>query len=532
MPFSDRVCSLLDSMSLEQKTGQIFIFTWRHHQQAINDLKWHPGGYVRIYGNALGTARENLDIQKQTNVPLLLTADLERGIGGTINGALEVVTCMALGATGDEKMAFDAGAMIGREALAMGINMNYAPVLDVNSNAANPVINNRSFGSNPDFVARMGVAFSRGLQSAGVASCGKHFPGHGDSSVDSHSLLGVIDGSPERLERVELYPFRKAIESGIDGIMSAHLQLPAIDPELLPGTLSYKVMTTLLRDEMGFQGVAISDAMDMGAIAENYPPEISIPMAINAGCDQLIMPQDNERAVTVLRRAVEDGTVSTDRLNEAVGRILSLKEKYGILDRKNLPQPETLSTKVCVPEHIERCEEIARASITLVKNGDGLLPLKAEQKLLCLLFTTSTDSRAYYLEPRSFADHLGSHFDQVVRQDLGTSLLHADTLPSTILEQAHSSDVIVLAGYISIRLGSGTIGLPQEISDNLAPLFAVGKPVVFISFGNPYIITSLPGAQGLVCAYSGTQHSQKAAAQALAGISEFRGKLPVELEAQ
>ncbi len=526
MPLSSRVGEILQSMTLQEKVGQIFVFTWINEQQAVNDLRFYPGGYIRIYSDALSVARQSSNIQALSRIPLIIAADLERGIGGTICGALETVTCMALGASGDEQAAYDTAHMIGKEAAAMGINMNYAPCLDVNSNPANPVINTRSFGGDPQVVARLGVAFSKGLQAAGLASCGKHFPGHGDSSVDSHSHLGSVDGSRERLDNVELVPFKAAIAADVDSIMSAHLRLPAVEPEDLPATLSNNVMTRLLREELGFEGVAVSDALDMGAVANNYPPAVAIPMAINAGCDQLIMPQDNEAAYRILLNAVESGSVSEERLNEAVGRIISLKEQRGILDYQ-APQQKAV-VNVYLPEHIKRAQEIAAACMTLVSN-DGILPLNKDQKIFCLQFDNGGDSRSHLLEPQSFADFLAADSWEVKKANIGKADADVQTLPDEMLAAAGASDVIILAAFVNVRLQSGTVALPQEAVDQLSRLLQLEKPVILASFGSPYIGTQFNGVSAYTCAYGATQPSQEAMAAAIRGQISFRGKLPVSI---
>ncbi len=515
----------LSSMTMAEKIGQIFIFTWKNEAQAHNDLRFHPGGFIRIHSDALSVARQTRAIQQRSRIPLIIAADLERGIGGTICGALEVVTCMALGATRDEKAAFDAGRMVGEEAAAMGINMDFAPVVDVNSNPANPVINTRSFGSDSDLVSKLGVAFFRGLREAGVAACAKHFPGHGNTNIDSHSMLGSIGGDRSELEHTELRPFRAMIDAGIDAIMSAHLLVPALEPERLPATLSRNIMTTLLRDELGFQGVAVSDALDMGAVAGNFTPEIAIPMAINAGCDQLIMPQDNKRAIDALTDAIARGEVSEGRLDEAVARILTLKESRGILDAP-LYDPSMVNHQVSVPANITRALEIARQSITIVKDG-GNLPLKRQDKICCITVSNGDSGRAVFLEPRSFADFLAAD-DWNVR-DISLSREISEAESSRMTEAVSEADVIIVAAYVNVRLSSGTIEVPAETLAQLHKVLEEQKPIILISFGSPYIINQISEVTSYLCAYGATQPSQQAMADVLKGAASPGGTLPVAL---
>jgi len=522
MTYTAGISETIAAMTLAQKVGQMFVFTWRNFAQAENELRLHPGGFIRIYSDALSVARETAAIQHLAGGNLMIAADLERGIGGTISGALEVVTAMALGATDNSQDAYDAGLMIGNEAAAIGINMNYAPVLDVNSNPTNPVINTRSFGGSPRLVGRMGIAFARGLNAAGVASCGKHFPGHGDTGFDSHTNLGTLTASRQRLDEIELAPFREAIASGIDSIMSAHILVPALEPDGLPATLSHRIMTRLLREELGFNGIISSDALEMGAVANNFPPEKAIPMAINAGCDQLIMPQNPAASIDILLSAVRRGEVTEARLNESLARILSLKEKY-----RSQPQPDNLSRLVSVPEHLDRALNIATASLTLV-HDNGMLPLPPNQEVFCMTFNNGGDGRSHFLEPESFPDYLALA-GLPVRHFRAGNLNTSKSLRPEILEQARTTKVIILAAYVNVRLNSGTIDMAPEAVEQLKPILQLNRPVILLSFGSPFLIKQFPGVQTYACAYSATQPSQKAMAMALTGKLKFTGKLPIDL---
>lgn len=516
----------LASMSLEEKVGQVFIFTWRNARQAENDLRLHPGGYIRIYSDALSVKRDSEHIQRLSKIPLVIAADLERGIGGTIAGAVEVVTGMALGATNNESMAYDAGRIIGKEARAMGVNMNYAPVLDVNSNPANPVINTRSYGADPELVGRLGIAFMKGLQSAGVATCGKHFPGHGDTDFDSHAELQAVSATLEQLQKVELEPFREAIAAGVDSIMTAHLHVPAIEPEFIPATMSRNCLEGLLRETLEFKGLIVSDAMDMGAISKRFPPERAIPMAINAGCDQLIMPLDNERAVNALLAAVKSGEVSEERLNEAVLRILELKSRY--CHPAAEADSAAAETSFNTPTHQARSREIAEHAITLVK-ATPHVPLHKSHRYFCLMTSNTADGRGHWIEPMSFADYLREGNWRVQSEVVAPSSHYSGDDWSEIYERAAQADAIIIAAYISIRLASGSIGLSPEQMQQLEPLLKMGKPVILVSFGSPYILSQFPAADGYICAFGATQPLQQAAARALKGEIPFQGTLPISL---
>lgn len=524
--FSPRVQDLLKLMSLEEKVGQIFIFTFFSQTQALRDLRYSPGGYIRIYSDALSVARQNIQLQQATRIPLIMAADFERGIGMNVSGAIDVMTMMALGATGNPENAYSAASIIAEEASAMGINMNYVPVLDVNNNPKNPIINTRSFGADPQIVAEMGVQFIKGTQSHNVAACGKHFPGHGDTTVDSHTDLGVIAVDRARLESVELVSFKAAIAAGVDAIMSAHLKIPALDPDPIPATLSKCILTDFLRGELGFQGVVVSDALDMGAIAKNFPPEDSIPRAINAGCDQLIMPTDNDRAFNILRDAVLSGIVSEERLNEAVGRILTMKENRGILDAP-LPDLAVLGEKTFTYEHSIEALRIAREAVTLVKDEKKLLPLRVHQGIACFTLANSEDGRAYYLEPKTFPLHLEMQSLLVRTENLGNLTGHhalTEDKKKSVEDIVNKSDIIVVCAYLKVVINRGTMDLEDRYVEFMESLRQTGKPIVLVSLGSPWLVDQFPFVDAFVCGYASTEPIQQATAEIIAGNFPFKGK--------
>lgn len=532
MGFSERVTRLLSSMSVEEKAGQVFIFTHVSQAQALHDLRLNPGGYVRIYSDVVTLARQAEELQAEARTPLIISADFERGIGSTVSGAVDMVGNMCLGASNDERLAYDVGRAISEEAMAMGVNMNYVPVMDVNVNPDNPIINIRAYGSDPDLVARLGAAFIRGSRDAGILTCAKHFPGHGDTSTDTHSSLAVIDKTRAQLDAVELRPFRAAIDAGVDSIMSAHIAMPQIDPEGVPATLSRRVLTDLLRGEMGFDGMVVSDALEMGAITRHFTPREAIVRAFNAGVDQLIMPTDNERSVRTLVDAVRSGEVTEDRLDEAVGRILTAKERAGILDRP-YRVPQDLSLRVNTPEHRGTALDAALAGITLVRDSAGFLPLSPGTRVAVVSMSNSEDGRTYFTEPRSFGAHCA-------RQGLDARWVHCGSLAESavhehgVLERAQSvvsgSDIVIAPVYARVVIASGTVALEQRFVDFLRELSLQGRPLVVVAFGNPYMLNQLPFAAAAIAAYGSSEALQEAAAMLVAGHKPFRGVAPVPLD--
>jgi beta-N-acetylhexosaminidase len=530
LQLSPRVDALLGSMSLEQKAGQIFIFTYHHVQQALNDLRLHPSGYVRIFSDALTVARENERLQAAAEIPLTLSADFERGIGRSVAGAIDLPGNMCLGAADDEQLAFESGRAISEEARAIGVNTNYVPVLDVNINEANPIINTRAFGADPELVARMGVAFFKGSQAGGVVTCGKHFPGHGDTHVDTHTSLGVINVDRKRLDEVELLPFRRAIEAGIDAIMSVHLRIPAVDPGPLPATLSRRIMHELLREELGFDGLVVSDALEMGGMTRHFTPEQTIVGAINAGVDQLIMPVDNQRSVRIVLEAVRDGRISEARLDDAVGRILTCKERGAILDER-YRVPDDLMSRINTPEHLDLGRKVALAGATLVRDR-GVLPLGPDARVAIITMTNSYDERAHFAEPYTIGAHIEKHVREATTVHAGMvdeHFLREQGAHDRAMQAVAAADVIVVAAYVKVVMNRGTVMLEERYEHFVEALLASGKPLVMVSFGNPYIIKQFRNVRAYVCAYGPAEVTQQATAELLCGKSAFRGRLPVPI---
>ncbi len=532
MRLSDRVQDLLGSMSLEEKTGQLFVFTWVSLPQVLHDMRLHPGGFVRIYSDAVTVAREHEILQADARIPLILGADFERGIGSTISGAVDIATNMGIGATGSEEIARACGNAIATEARAIGVNMNYVPVVDVNTNPLNPVIGVRSFGGDARAVARLGAAFIRGSREGGVLTSAKHFPGHGDTAADTHSDLAVLQADRARLDSVELLPFRHAIEAGVDSIMTAHLRVPAVEPDPLPATLSPRVIRDLLRGELGFDGVVVSDALEMGAITRNFPPREAYVRAINAGVDNLIMPLDNENAVRLVVDAVRSGEISGERLDEAAGRILTMKENRGLFDEPRYSVPDDLLTRINTPAHRQLALRANLQGITLVRDDAGILPLKPGTRVAALSFSNHEEYRSYFAEPRSFGAHIaraGFPCEWAHCGTLADATLHEHGVLDRALRAAERADVIVLGAFVRIVLASGTIRLEPRFVEFARKLANLGKPVVAVAFGNPYALGQLPMAGALVAAYGFGEATQEAAAQLICGSSPFRGKLPVTL---
>ena len=417
------------------------------------------------------------------------------------------------------------GRVTGLEARALGVHVPFAPVLDVNNNPENPIINVRSFGEDPRVVARLGLAFSQGLQAAGGIATGKHFPGHGDTKTDSHLELPIINVDRARLDSVELAPFQAAIDGGIGGIMTAHLYLPALTGEdRVPTTLSHEVLTGLLRDDMGFDGLIFTDAMDMYAIDRRYRRQEAAVRALEAGADVILMPPNPAAALEGIVAAVEEERLPEERLNASVLRVLRAKEEMGLHIDRAVPI-EQVARRVGIPEHEEVAQEVADRSITLLKNDRNLLPLLGTRtaRVLSVTYRGSTD----LLAGRVVNARLRSRYPR-----LATAETNRDSPPDLyegLLQRARNSNLVVVSLFVTIVSYSGTVAIPEEVSEFIQALAKEDIPHVVMSFGNPYLLSEFPDAQAYLLAWSGADVSERAAARALFGEIEIQGRTPTRI---
>jgi beta-N-acetylhexosaminidase len=432
---------------------------------------------------------------------------------------------MALGATEDPELAYEMGRVTGREARAVGIHVPFAPVLDVNNNPDNPIINVRSLGEDPALVARLGRAFVRGVQSEGALATGKHFPGHGDTETDSHLALPVIRVSRERLEAVELRPFQTAIDAGMQGVMTAHIAVPSLNGgDGLPATLSREILTGLLREEMGFQGLVFTDAMDMFAIDRRFDRGEAAVRALEAGADVLLMPPGPEAARDGVVEAVRSGRLPEERLDASVRRLLEVKEELG-LDRRRTVPVEEVPRVVGIPSHEILAREIADRSVTLLRNDRNLLPLLGTRSARVLSVTYRRPSDL--LAGRYVNEGLRARYPRLV-----TAELWRDT-PEEVYEglrrRARASNLVVVSLHVTAVSYSGSVAVPEEVAELIQDLAQARIPHIVISFGNPYLVRDFPDVQAYMLAWSGTEVSQKAAVQALFGAIPVRGRTPTAI---
>ncbi len=492
------------------------------------------GGLIMSVGSPSEVAVKLNDLQNHSKYPLLVAADLETGAGFRFRGAVHIPTnialggattfpsLMAFGATGDPHHAYEFGRITALEARAMGVNVPFAPVLDVNNNPDNPIINIRSFGEDPNVVADLGVALVRGLQDHGAVATGKHFPGHGDTGTDSHLDLPVINVGRERLDAVELVPFRAAIDAGIQGIMTAHIAVPQISGEIIPATVSKAVLTGLLRSDLGFDGIIFTDAMDMVAVNRLFPRGEAAVRAVLAGADVILMPRDVKEAVDAIVEAIEEGRLTEARIEESVGRLLRLKEDLGLAEERSVPL-EMIPRVVGVPEHMEVAREVAEGSITLIRNTRNLLPLLGTRR--ARVMSVSFRNPGDVLSGRYFNSRLRDTYPRLV-----TRSVDQDTNSeayAALLSRARRSDLVVVSVYSNY---AGKVELPDATVAFVNELARRRVIHVVISFGNPYLISQFPDARAYMLAWSSAQHSQQAAADALFGTIAITGRSPTGMD--
>ncbi len=525
----------LKRMTLEEKVGQMVCCRFSGHflngasdQRArLRDLilKQKVGGFILFGGDIYATAHLTNSLQRSASVPLLIASDLERGLGNQIEGATLFPPLMSLGATRSEDAAYRMGMITALEARAVGIHMTYAPVVDVNINPDNPIINVRSLGENPWEVSRLANAFIKGCQENGLIATAKHFPGHGDTAQDSHSVLPTVSGDREHLEQVELFPFRAVISAGVRAVMTAHLHLPALDPTpKMPATLSRPVMTDLLRKDLGFQGLIVTDAMDMGGITTLYTASEAALMAVKAGVDIILISPEPEEVVRTLAEAVRSGAVSQSRIDDSVRRILEVKAGLGLHKNREV-DIGALPRSIANSGYLQSARQLFERSLTLVKNDDGILPLAVKDGKVAL-FALSSDPGDFYA---------GRAFVREFSKRCAPSMaFYADAYTGQEFmrqarKKASQSDEIVIALFSRLRSWKGSIGLEPRQLKLVKDLAASEKPVVVVSFGSPYFVRDFPEVEAYLCSYRFARDSQAAAVRALFGEIGVSGKLPVSI---
>jgi len=484
-------------------------------------------------GQPLAAASLLNRLQALSPIPLLNTADFEAGAGFRIAGATAFPRTMAFGAAGDEKLAYEAGRITAIESRALGVHVNFAPIVDVNNNPRNPVINTRAFGENPEVVGRLGAAYVRGLQSAGMIATLKHFPGHGDTDVDSHLGLPVIAHPRERISQIELPPFRAGITAGAGAVMSGHIQMPSIDPgEFAPATLSRAAVTGVLREELGFGGLIYTDSMGMQAVSDRMTPGEAAARAVHAGNDIVLHSPDDAAAAAGIKQAVESGRIPMAQIDASVRRILEAKARLG-LHRQKLVSLDEIPLKVGTRANKAIAEEVSRRGITLVKDDRGQVPLKIarESRVLYLSVLDYPSGWRIAAPSRTFIPELRKRWPNVTSIELSDRSTPSEI--ELVRAMAPRYDAIVVSIFVRTASYSGRMDLAAPLTRLLLDLTRTTgtskQPFVATFFGNPYVATFLPELPAMMLTYDFYDLAEASAVRALAGEAPITGRLPIDL---
>jgi len=566
----------LKKMSLEEKIGQMFVIWSRAQFMNVNSQeylnlrdtmhKYHIGAFgltVRyedgfLYKNEpLEAAMVINQLQQDSAFPLIFAADFERGLGMRLNGTTSFPHAMAFGATNNVEYARESGRITAQEARAIGVQWNWFPDADVNSNPANPIINTRSFGEDPKEVGAMAAAYIEGAHEFGMLVTAKHFPGHGDTDTDSHLAVPHVNADQGHLESVELPPFQTAIKAGVDAILVAHIVVPALDPD--PNhvaTISPAIVTDLLQKQMGFKGLVITDALDMNGLTKLYQPGPkgagrAAVDAVKAGNDMLLIPSDLDGSYHGLLEAVRSGEIPESRIDESVLKILHAKASVG-LNKAKLVDIGSVTRVVAKPQSLATAQRISDAAVTLVRDNHRVLPLKPMPR------GTNAGSSAYQppeeLQNRTlvliFTDDArsdsGRTLDQEIRLRIpDASVIYVDPrsaagMTQPVMDAARQAKTVIAAVFVVpvagrvVRNAAGGIANQVALPNASAVLVqtvvqAAADKTVVVAMGNPYIGDQLPGVQTYLCTFSNASVSEISAVKALFGEIPMPGRLPVTI---
>ncbi len=563
--------SVLSTLSLRDKAAQM-IWPWVLGDYTANDdpayrrierlvRDQHLGGIIVSVGSPTEIASKLNALQRASPLPLLVGADLETGPafrarGGyflpnaiDLGGATAYPYAMGIGATRDTTFAYEMGRVTAREGRALGIHMAFAPVLDVNNNPKNPVISMRSFGENPQLVARMGVAFMRGIQDNGMLATGKHFPGHGDTEQNSHLELARVDASRARVDSVELAPFRSLVQAGVRGIMTFHGVIPALDTTPIAATLNPRIMTDLLRGQLGFKGLVITDALDMNGVLGKMSMGEVTQRAVVAGADVLLMPTDNLAAIDAVVEGVRSGRFTEARINESVRKLLVAKQELG-LQRQRFVDLAALRSVVGDSADQASARLAAERAITLVRDSLNLLPLARlprTTRIVNITIAPRTDLGAstvfnaeltrVFPQLRAVTLSPEAAFDATAGAAAGgTGTYVASPTPRLMqgsvdnaVRAAQGADIIIVSSYFGASTSAASLAAPEGMAAMIDALQKAGGKVILATFSNPYLANLLPPTSTYLISWGSLPVSQRAAARAALGFAPISGQLPITI---
>jgi beta-glucosidase-like glycosyl hydrolase/CubicO group peptidase (beta-lactamase class C family) len=526
--------SVMKKMTVREKIAQLFIIWTRAGLLPNEGKQWQEnlryardagvGGFYFSHGNAYGFPVNANKLQRAAKIPLLISADFEWGAGMRIQEATAFPRAMALSATRDTNLAYEMGRAVAQEARALGIHQNYAPVVDVNNNPKNPVINIRSFGEDAGLVSAFARAFIRGTQDGNVIATVKHFPGHGDTEIDTHLDLPTVRFTRQRFDSLELRPFKDAIQNGVMSVMIAHIHADAFDgSDSIPATASYNLVTKLLKEELKFGGMIVTDALAMKGMSKVFNAGEAAKRAFKAGADVLLMSPNTDDAIDSIAAAVQRGEISMERLDHSVRTMLKYKQWCG-LDTNRFVDVDTIAGVVSRTSSLELAKHIARKSVTVLGNESGILPLRTlnGKKVLDIVFSDTEDPND--------ADELHDELFKRKRMELCRIDPRSNQMEyDDALKKAKYADMIICQYMNFTRSEAMTGFLPKKVAELMDAIVALKKPVIGISTGNPYVAMEFPKLDAYVTTYGSGPVSLEAAAEILFGEQPSSGKLPVTI---
>jgi len=525
----------LDELTLREKISQMLIYSmhldFRNNEntqwQEINELIETDGiGGIHLWRGNTGLSATMLnEMQRESKVPILVDMDIEKGMQQRYPEGTQIPPVMALAASNYRKNAFDAGKIVALEGRSVGIHWNLAPVIDVNNNPDNPIINTRAFSDDPKMVSDFAISYIKGLRSGGMLSTAKHFPGHGDTQTDSHKSLATIPSDSARLWSVELAPYKDVIEAGVDAVMISHLIAPDYQPNSnTPATLSKFWIQDILRGKLGFTGAIVTDAMDMGGVANGFSDDYALINAINAGCDIIIQKHNYKKAIDVIENAVRNGIIEEQRINDAAIQMLRLKEKVGLNHSKKV-NFKTMQSNLGLAESHRVAEKIAQQSITIVKNEQNILPLNLSKikNVKVIDVYGSTYNHEQSISTKEIIKNNVPIKSFVVDETDNTDYLES------VSEKIGENDILIINVFAKPRAWKGTVGLNEDQTAFIKMLMDKTKQIIMVSYGNPYIIRDFADIPAYICAWESQSNLQKAGANAVLGKGNFNGKLPIDI---
>ena len=526
----------IESMTLDEKIAQMimvrvsgkFYNQKSYSYKKIKDLiKNHNiGGIIMFYADIHGAYHNISLFQQWSKIPLLVGSDYERGLGQWMDGGTLFPSNMAIAATQDVKNAYTQGEIIAKEAKALGVHAVFAPVMDINSNPSNPIINLRSYSDLPSLVSSFGVSFIEGIQSQGIHACAKHFPGHGDTDIDSHTSLPIIKSSKKHLLENELAPFQSAIKNKVKMIMAGHLVVPALDSIGFPATHSNSIISKLLKNEMGFNGLVITDAMEMGALNSIISNDESVLRAIESGADIILLPIDEISSIQAIKSAVKSGRISINRINTSVSRILSLKEDSGLFDGLGMPDLESIGVVIGSKENISISKKITSESITLAMDKNKNIPIMPElDEKVCHLILSTDDNAKDYL--KKFSNDINRTINNATEIFVNYKIDKFQI--KKIVEKIQNHDLLIISSLVRIRMDKGESTIDKTHLDLLKSINSdTNIKSILVSFGSPYF-ENYNYFDTLILTYGYGPLSVEAVGNAIFGRANISGRLPVTL---